>query len=196
MTLRYELSRGLAYRKIRHPEMRWYTTTLPLISTIVIYIACLAIPRAIPLLGEAGILASSLSILSTLPGFYFAGLAAVATFNGTNMDSVMPSPPPTLEVRLGNHREEIDLSRRQFLSYLFSYLVILSFTICVAIVALNAVEPSISMVEKATQAAWWLAITWAFIEQLGVLALLLALCSMVITTLHGVYFLAERIHQP
>ena len=52
----------------------------------------------------------------TIPGFYIAGLAAIATLNSDNMDVYMTDPCPKL------NGEKV--KRRLFLAQLFSYLTI------------------------------------------------------------------------
>lgn len=191
----YELSRGLAYRAIKHPEMHWYTRTLPLAFAVLGSAAIFLLPSPPALLGKDGLIAGSLSVLSTLPGFYFAGLAAVATFNGLNMDRAMPSPAPTAMVRTGPVSTKIDLSRRQFLSYLFSYLVLLSLGLCVASLVLAAATPTLISVKAhlIISGAGW---AWNLARTVGVVTYIGIASSILVTTLHGMFFLTERIHQP
>lgn len=194
--IRYELGRGLAYRRISHPGMHWYTRTLPIIISLLFFSIYSALPTTSPLLGKDGVLSSALSMLSTLPGFYFAGLAAVATFDGLNMDAAMPAPAPQLKIEIGGASHSVDLSRRQFLSYLFSYLVILSFGICAFIVIANAIEPSLVQLEKFLSPYKFGGFLWESTKSITKFAFISAISSMIVTTLHGVYFLTERIHQP
>lgn len=189
--LTYELSRGFAYRGISHGEMRTYTTWLPLGLTIVLISLYLAVPVKPALLGANGIAASLLALVSTLPGFYFAGLAAVATFGNTTMDHEMPSPAPEVEMVVGGAEVTVKLTRRLFLSYLFSYLVIVSFVLSFALVAMNAAKPSIDAIH--TSLTGW---PWFLIKGIVGAGLSFAFSTLVVTTLHGVFFLTEKIHQP
>lgn len=194
--LLYELTRGFAYRNISHPDMRKYTTWLPLL----IYTACIAFYFGLGLdfkwLGTNGVFNGLQTILSTLPGFYFAGLAAVATFGGRGMDTTMPEPTPSISILVRGKFVPHDLSRRQFLSYLFSYLVVLSFLLCLSILGINALAPTlpsfVSFMEAMQYGPWLLSIIKFCLGS----ALLLGLSSMLITTLHGIFFLTERMHQP
>lgn len=194
--LLYELTRGFAYRAIRHPDMPKYTLWLPLlVYCISITIYC-GFGLDFKWLGENGVFAGLQTILSTLPGFYFAGLAAVATFGGHGMDTTMPTPTPSITIRVRGTFIPHDLSRRQFLSYLFSYLVVLSFILCLSILGINALAPTlpgfVAYMETFSYGAWLLSI----VEFMVGSALLLGFCSMLITTLHGIFFLTERMHQP
>ncbi|SHI97985.1 hypothetical protein SAMN02745911_1303 [Aureimonas altamirensis DSM 21988] len=192
----YELSRGFAYRGISHGEMRTYTTWLPLALTILAAAVYALLPVKPALVGSSGLIGSLLTLVSTLPGFYFAGLAAVATFGSTTMDHEMPAPAPEVEMRVRGRQVPVKLTRRLFLSYLFSYLVILSFGLCFALMAINAFAPSIDVLHAAmgrwTGAAW----PWLILKGAVGFVLTFAFASMVISTLHGVFFLAEKIHQP
>jgi hypothetical protein len=191
----YELTRGLAYQSIKHRDMHWYTRTTPLALALIVTAGVILLPNPPILLGKDGLVAGSLSVLSTLPGFYFAGLAAVATFSGMNMDAAMPAPAPRVRVRVGGTSSAIDLSRRQFLSYLFSYLVLLSFGLCVASLGLAAATPSILDL-KSDILAHGHATSWAFVRGAGIFGYAAVASSIFVTTLHGMFFLTERIHQP
>jgi hypothetical protein len=193
----YELGRGFAYRRISHTEMRTYTTWLPLALTIVVIAIYMLLPVKPALVGPTGLASSLLTLVSTLPGFYFAGLAAVATFGSSTMDKEMPAPAPKVDMRVGGQTvKEIPLTRRLFLSYLFSYLVILSFGLCFALVTINALTGSIETLHTAivpkTGATW----PWSTVKALVGIPLTFAFASMVVSTLHGVFFLTEKIHQP
>ncbi|MFT9063743.1 MAG: hypothetical protein ABF430_08055 [Acetobacter persici] len=192
----YELSRGFAYRGISHGEMRTYTTWLPLLLTILAGAFYAVLPVKPALIGSSGLAGSVLTLVSTLPGFYFAGLAAVATFGSATMDHEMPAPAPEVEMRVRGQQVPVKLTRRLFLSYLFSYLVILSFGLCLALMAINAFAPSIHVLQAAI--GRWTGVAWPWLIVKGAVGLTLTftLASMVVSTLHGVFFLAEKIHQP
>lgn len=192
----YELGRGFAYRRIRHADMSIYATILPLILTIVALAFFAMLPVSPTLLGSAGLFNSTLGVISTLPGFYFAGLAAVATFGAPTMDAQMPAPAPEVDVMVGGAPVATKLTRRLFLSYLFSYLVLLSFLMCVLIVLLNAATPSIELLKASVLEASYGAHIWSVIKYGALTGMMLLLSSMIVTTLHGLYFLTERIHQP
>lgn len=194
--LTYELSRGFAYRGISHGEMRTYTTWLPLFLTICAGLFYALLPVKPTFVGSTGLAGSLLSLVSTLPGFYFAGLAAVATFGSTTMDHEMPAPAPEVEMRVRGQQVPVKLTRRLFLSYLFSYLVILSFGLCFALMAINAFAPSIDVLQAAI--GRWTGEAWPWLVLKGAVGFVFtfAFASMVVSTLHGVFFLTEKIHQP
>jgi hypothetical protein len=192
----YELLRGFAYRGIRHSEMRTYTTWLPIGLAILLVLLYIVLPVKPTLIGPSGLSTSLLTILSTLPGFYFAGLAAVATFGSAAMDQEMPAPAPEVDMIVSGNVVQVKLTRRLFLSYLFSYLVVLSLGLCFAAVVMNAASSSIETFHlfliRWTDSAW----PWLVVKGVVGAALAFAFGSMVISTLHGVFFLTEKIHQP
>lgn len=192
----YELSRGFAYRSIAHGEMRTYTTWLPLVLTVLSLAVYIVLPVKPALVGSNGLAGSLLTLVSTLPGFYFAGLAAVATFGNMNMDREMPAPAPEVEMLIRGQRISVKLTRRLFLSYLFSYLVVVSFALCSALLAMNALASSMSVLQNwlatATGAHW----PWLVLKGIAGFGLTFVFASMVVSTLHGVFFLTEKIHQP
>lgn len=194
--LLYELGRGFAYRRISHDEMRTYTTWLPLALTVVAVAIYVALPVKPALVGDKGLASNLLTLVSTLPGFYFAGLAAVATFGNTTMDKEMPAPAPNVNMLVAGQIVSVPLTRRLFLSYLFSYLVIVSFGLCFALVAINSLSGSIDAMQagivRLTGALW----PWLMVKAIVGIALTFAFASMVVSTLHGVFFLTEKIHQP
>lgn len=66
--------------------------------------------------------------LQTIPGFYIAALAAIATLNSATMERPMAGTPPTeIIIESNPYRElEVPVSRRLFLSSLFAYLSFVS----------------------------------------------------------------------
>ena len=196
MVLRYQLSRGLAYLSIRHTDMRAYRVYLPFALTLASIALLLALPAKPPYLGKDGLLSSVLALAATLPGFYFAGLAAVATFGEPSMNLPMPNPAPVLDMRVGTAKVTTELTRRQFLSYLFSYLVLISFILCALLLAIQIGTPTAAALRGFFDQFVYGWMFWGFIKY-GVLASICWLCACIVTTtLQGIYFLAERMHQP
>jgi hypothetical protein len=192
----YEMTRGVAYRKIKHPEMWIYRTLLPLVGCLALLAIYICLPVKPVFIGPAGIIPNLLTVISTLPGFYFAGLAAVATFQGPGMDTVMEEPAPKLPILVKGEPVEIDLTRRQFLTHLFAYLVIISFILCLGLLAMSGLAGALEywqMQLAKTAYGPWLWCSGGFVFGLAFLWLF---CSMLVTTLHGIYFLTDRMHRP
>ena len=194
--IRYQLSRGLAYLSIRHTDMRAYRVYIPWALTLASLVILLALPAKPVYLSKDGLFASVLAVAATLPGFYFAGLAAVATFGEPSMNLPMPNPAPVLDMRIGTGTVPTELTRRQFLAYLFSYLVLLSFVLCLLLIAIQIATPTAIKIHGDLIHYEWGHLYWGLIKY-PVLGLVSWLCSCIITTtLQGIYFLGERMHQP
>ncbi|MCH2395077.1 MAG: hypothetical protein MK313_10400 [Oceanibaculum sp.] len=176
--------------------MQTYTRWLPLTLTVIAIGIYLILPVKPALIGDKGLASNLLTLVSTLPGFYFAGLAAVATFGNTTMDHEMPAPAPEVDMRVAGKTATVKLTRRLFLSYLFSYLVILSFGLCFSLVTINALSGSIEALQEYIVCSTGMTWPWFVFKALVGIPLTFAFASMVVTTLHGVFFLTEKIHQP
>ncbi|WP_051125877.1 hypothetical protein [Pseudovibrio sp. FO-BEG1] len=193
--LSYELSRGLAYRKIQHPEMSRYKTVLPLALSTLTTLAITLAPIAPLLIGKDSLSKELIPLISILPGFYFAGLAAVATFGAEQMDRVLPHPAPTLKIGYID-QEDIQLSKRQFMSYLFSYLVLISLFLCLSLIFFNVFNGSILHILKAIKDICYGKEIIFVIKLVTIFTYSFLFSSLAVTTLHGIFFLTEKIHQP
>lgn len=194
--LRYELGRGLAYRSVRHPNARIVIDGIPLALAVLLLVAGRLFPVQPALLGKDGLFSAAMSVLSTLPGFYFAGLAAVATFSNAYMDLEMPAPAPEIDIVTRGQTITNKLTRRQYLSYLFSYLVVLSLVLCFVLLALNALTGSVALWKSGVLQVRYGALIWEGLREIVLFPISYLLTSLLVVTLHGVFFLTERIHQP
>jgi len=192
----YQLKRGFAYRSIQHAQMRLFTTWLPLALAMITTVAFALLSKFPKIYGDKALLDNTLTVIATLPGFYFAGLAAVATFGGGAMDQPMADPAPKIKWKIGGQFRVDSLTRRLFLCYLFSYLVIISFAICVALIFVSAAEDSVHDLKSYMVDAGGAAQTWWWVKIVCIFVLNLPIASLAVSTLHGIYFLTERMHQP
>lgn len=195
--LLYELGRWWTYRRIKHPMMLQYVWIVPMTGTLFFMAIYSVLPSKPPLIGQTGLLQSTTQLLALLPGFFISALAAVSTFSRPEMDEVMPDdPPPRVDVRHTGKTIVIDLTRRLFLSYLFSYLTVLSFLLFLVMVLTPQLHPSvvglIDMELGSLEGVWlYLILKYAF---MGIT--LYFMSSLFCSMLHGIYFLCERIHMP
>lgn len=190
----YEICRGFAYLKIKHKNMYIYKYLFPIIMTLILLFLYIILyftsEKHTLLIGKDSFSSSLLSVIATLPGFYFAGLAAIATFGNEAIDKEMPAPAPEIKIRDKGEKISVALTSRQFLSYLFSYLVIISLIICFILLLINGFSDEIHYVHTKIPSSIWNALKGAF--SIGIT---LMLSSMTITTLHGVYFMTEKMTQ-
>lgn len=192
----YQLTRPLAFWTINHPQLRWVTRWLPVALTVPVVIIFLLLPIEPKVLGEKSLTQYVLTFISTLPGFYIAALAAVATFNRPTLDEIMPPPAPTMKLRTGLLSENVELTMRMFLSLMFAYLTTLSFFAAALCISAELIAPSVQFLITKMPTSWLIHSVHMALK-VSYLSLLMWLISNIgITTLHGMYFLAERIHRP
>ena len=178
------------YLTINHRQKRAFDWWYPLFMAILSIAAptILNINQYIDFYGSNGIAQSILNFVQSLPGFYIAALAAISTFNKSDMDKIMPNPAPTFVTRTRGKKEVIRLTRRRFLSAMFSFLAaesILITIICALTISLNnALKNVISPLSHETVQITFICI------------ILFLFYQMTLATFLGLYYLGYRIHQP
>lgn len=121
--------------------------------------------------------------IQTLPGFFIAALAAIATFPNAMMNNILPEPTPYLENSNGMVQDK--LSRRRLLSYLFSYLTFISiigYFMVVLVVFLQSLNLKLPP------------ITSDIFYFIGCFLPILLLAHIVCLTFFGLWYLGDRIH--
>lgn len=194
--LGYEFTRWWAYRQIDDEKMRHYVWTLPLALTGFCFAIYYALPIQPALVGAGGLFEKAGLAFTLLPGFFISALAAVATFNRAEMDETMPEPAPKVTVRHRGNPIKIELTRRMFLSYLFSYLSMMSFCLFFAVNALGILGDNVDYWVACLPWANWREFLTLSIDNIAVAVFVYFCASVVVTMLHGIYFLCERIHMP
>lgn len=192
----YELTRWWAYRRIEHPEMSIYVWWLPSSISVIATLLFAALPIPPKIFGDSSLMTAITQVLAILPGFFIASLAAVATFDRPEMDVEMPPEAPKISIKLGAVDTKTNLTRRMFLTYLFAYLSIVSLLL-VAICSLSSLlAPSFASFLQEAPFGTYTNLT-SHLLKWGFVAFVFYWCaSLFITTLHGIYFLIERMHQP
>lgn len=192
----HQIFRFLAFRSVKHPHVNLVVNIIPAICSIFTCVLFFVLPVEPTIFTSEGLLSYFISLCAILPGFYIAALSAVATFNSENLDTIIPDPTPTIEMKFSENKDDVDLTLRAFLSYLFSYLTGLSF-ILFFISALSVVTAN-SFVYMFS----FFNVMFMGISTLDVAKLIFLLCvfyflwSILICSAYGVYFLSERIHRP
>lgn len=166
------------YLSIRHGLKPRFDWIWPGILTAITVIGFAVLPVKPALLGEHGVLHGVRDLIVLFSAFFVAALAAVATFARESLDDLMQGTSPRLHNR--------ELTRRQFVSYLFGYLAVLSFGIFLAIIAAEITAPSLHVM------IWPAVLPWIKFVSGAIFAF--AFWNMVVTTLLGVYFLVERVN--
>jgi apolipoprotein N-acyltransferase len=166
------------YLAIRHDIKPRYDWGWPFVLTVATMVIFWLMPVRPPLIGDTGILKGVLDLIALFAAFFVAALAAVATFERKSLDLPMQGTTPTLDGR--------DLSRRQFICYLFGYLAVLSFALFLSIVSAQIVTPSL-VVTLSVTGLWW-------VKAISGTVFAFAFWNMIVTTLLGIYFLVERVN--
>lgn len=198
--MRNILLRPFAYLTIQHsdPIVQWVNWRLPALVAV-----CVAAMWGFPWLadkcgfvspgdvnvwGDGGLISGLLDFIQSLPGFYTAALAAVATFGGRDMMKVMPGEAPKMRVLFnGKLTEPLELSRRLFLTSMFAYLTALSFLLTVAAIVGTSVAESISAMLLPSVRPW--------VSCLATSVFALFVMQLLTVTGWGLYYLGERMHQ-
>ena len=177
----------LAYLRIKHPS-KWVLDWLyPLIFAALSVGLIWKFGRPGLIAGQSGLLDRLILVCSIMPGFYIAALAAIATFNRPDIDDVMPDPTPTLKVEIGGRPNDIDLTRRRFLAYLFAFLCWESIALLIACVFAGITAAGI----MAALGSCAIVAKYAFL-----FVLLLLFWQLVFATCLGLYYLGDRLNRP
>lgn len=201
----------LSFLTIKHPTGHpkfinfWLPAFLGLISTALVSM----LPDSANVFGPSGMIDKTLGFLQSLPGFYIAALAAIATFNNIDMLKLMPGEPPTMTVVHNGGHEVVKLTRRRFLSAMFAYLTTVSiFLTIISIAALTVGMPlkeiltntSLSLPAAMTKlhlpSSVDLACLVSPLRFVGLFLYLGLICQMLLITLWGLFYLGERVHTP
>jgi len=184
------LLRPLLYLRVTHASstLPWMNWGMPAVIAAAIVLATALAAPGINAFHQTGVFDRLLGFVQSLPGFYLAALAAVATFNRPSLDQPMPGTAPRAHVLYNGKPTSVELTRRRFLSLIFSYLTALSFALTLGLVF---GLPLADIVRDALPAGFYQPAR-ALIA--GVIVLFTA--QMLTITLWGLYYLGERIHTP
>lgn len=177
----------LNYYFIKHPLKNIFDIYIPLAITLFMFMAFYLFRESVPISGDGGFLSSVSNILQMLTGFFIASLAAVATFESKILDDLFDGEQATLLMNIKGVEKEYNLSRRRFLSYLFGYLSFLSFVLYFTGVFANLF---VSGLASAISCEVFFYLKWLFL-----LLYLFLLSNLLVTTLLGLHYMADRIHR-
>lgn len=183
-----QLARPFCYYLIEQPQKKIVDWVIPAALALISAVFFTWTAGVVNFFGPGGVVAMTLGLIQSLPGFYIAALAAIATFGRTDIDELMPgNPPPTVKTRssVGNYNS-IALTRRRFLCLLFAFLTVECLLIAMAFILTVSFAAPLA---KLFSPAIYLSIRFV---TLFVLSLFLA--QMLTATLWGLYYLGDRIH--
>ncbi|WP_156389220.1 hypothetical protein [Brevundimonas sp. Root1423] len=188
------------YLRIRHgsgilASKAVYDFVLPALLTGLTVVVTLALDMRLSVFHNDKFFSSLSGLLSILIGFYMAALAAVATFDRAGIDNRLAGTDAKLRVRDPNGGEVKDklLSYRQFISYLFGYASFLSFVIYACLLLLGSAWKRLEAVLASKPAVGWLMPD--VLDPVSFVVIFFFLWQLFVTSLLGIYFLAERIQE-
>ena len=168
----------IGYAFIKHSEKRWFDLWLPLITSGLILLIIAALPKSISFIGKDSLISLVNGMLQILSGFYIASMAAVATFQKSGMDDVMSGTPPKLKGK--------NLTRRQFLTYLFGFLAFMSIVLYFLGGAIQLSSASIKDMHFVTNSV---------IKYSAMYVYLFLVSNILFTTALGMFFMIDKMHE-
>lgn len=187
----YQLFRPWGYLKIKHPSKSIYDYWVPVFLTLITWIPLgyLYCFKQLDVFSTSGLVKDLISFIATLPGFYLAALAAIATFQKNDIDELMPvSTKMNVRQQSGND-VVIDLTRRRFLCALFSFLTAQSIVICIGFYIAIHLVPSLKFFELS-------AIKIKAIGSFVLMIYFFLFWQLMSATALGLYYLGDRLHHP
>ena len=179
----YQLTRPVSYLFIQHRDKYIYDWVFPSVLLSLLAVGCYFLRADVV---DVFHFVKELSgFFGSLPGFFIAALAAVATFNRVDIDKPMSGKnPPTVETLINTQYLDVTLSRRRFLCMLFSFLTMQSIFVSI----LGMVPSSFGFyADGILEVNFYFALSYLAIYFFMALQLLTA-------TMHGMYYLGDRIH--
>jgi len=181
--------RSLNYLRISHKYAPRYNWIYPVVFGCILAALVLQLSLAASAFEKDGLLNTFVPVLAILAPFYIAALAAVSTFSGNrSIDKPFNMSKPVLLEVIGDGGdwEKIDVTPRHFLSLLFGYCTALS----MFLLTLSIFSPLFLTGVKAVFGSYSDCV-------LGVIltVFLVLLSQLILSTMLGVYFLADRIHR-
>lgn len=184
-----QLLQPFGYLAIRHPY-KWVVDWLyPLILSLATVWLCAKAGDLVGTVKAGSVLAMVLSFVQSLPGFYIAALAAIATFGRSDIDQILPEPTPRVLVKYRGKENLVDLTRRRFLAMLFAFLTGESLLIILVSIFLLAYgEPIFLLAHNGFEFG-------VYVGGLLIAIYFLLLYQMVLATFWGLYYLGYKLHE-
>jgi len=184
-----QLIRPWAYLSVCGQRKWFFDWLVPGVLALVAVIALRCSAGGINFFGANGVVASVTGFVQNLPGFFIAALAAIATFNREDLDEKLPDPPLTVADCHRGTWNRVPLTRRRFLSLLFSFLTAQSISITVMGITFMQVAAWLTSTVIMPEAKPFLAI-------IGSAIYCFLFAQMMSVTCLGLYYLGDRIHRP
>ncbi|EPJ8753842.1 hypothetical protein [Pseudomonas juntendi] len=182
-----QLLRPFGYLSIQHPY-KWVVDWLyPSILAMALTITLFLLDSEASYYAPGNLISLILSFVQSLPGFYIAALAAIATFGRSDIDNIIPEPTPKVIIRFRGSTNIVDLTRRKFLAMLFAFLTAQSILVVIFSIAMMTFGKSIFDSTVAGPAS---GVVFSFVI---LLSYFIAFFQMIIATFWGLYYLGYKL---
>lgn len=177
----------LSYLRIKNNAKRVVDFYIPAMLSVILTTSIALLPFHVPVFGDHGLVTLITNLLQILAGFYIAALAAVATFQSPVLDEPLDGEPAILDVKRRGSNQEIPLTRRSFISYLFGYLSLMS----IVIYLFGGLSSIFAHDIPVSSSFGMICLRYLFI-----LIFTAMTANLITVTLLGLYYLTDRIHRP
>lgn len=184
-----QLLRPFGYLTIHHPYKWVVDWFYPFVLSLVTVVSIGYGSEISGIVAAGGVVAMILSFVQSLPGFYIAALAAIATFGRADIDEVLPEPTPKVVVKYRGKANLINLTRRRFLAMLFAFLTAESLVLIllsIFLVAYGAPLYALSFDGVAVGGALFVVVVTGYF---------LMLYQLILSTFWGLYYLGYKLHE-
>jgi hypothetical protein len=176
------------YLRIRNSHLLWYSYLIPISLSVIFSFLFLFLPKDLNVFGDKGLVDSINGLLSILAGFYIASLAAVATFQNSNLDKFIQGEQAMLRGKRSGKEFMEELTRRRFLCLLFGYCSLLSIFLFIIGIFSRLFKENLK---------FFIAIQlYKPLIAFFILIYMFLFFNLVVTTLIGLNYLTDRIHRP
>jgi len=184
------LLRPLSYLSIEHKQKWIVDWFYPLVLAALSVGLLFGLKKFgnISLYADGAVIAKILGFVQSLPGFYIAALAAIATFNKIDIDKTMPKPAPKLDIMIQGKIARIELTRRRFLCSMFAFLTAESLILIVFAIFGQAIYLPVKELLPEHAQVW--------VSVIYMLIFMFIFWQMLITSFWGLFYLGDRLHQP
>lgn len=182
-----QLFTPLLYLKIRHPLKPLFDWYIPLFLSVVVVAIIFVLPKKVDIFGNSGLIFIITDLVKILVGFYIAALAAVATFQSPPMDAPFNGDQAILKIKVKDKNGDSNLTRRQFLCYLFGYLAFMGVVIYFIGAIVTLLAANLKMLS-----------VWSFFDEAKLVFIffyVLLTANSLTTTMLGLHFLSDRMHR-
>jgi len=195
--MKYELKRWKVFQSIKHKHIPYLTLWYPLCVSVFFSIAYLFWPTMLSITDDNGFIDKINNIVLILPAFFLAALAAIATFNRSELD-ILPEDYDHLEMemRVKGKMMVLPLTSRMFLTSLFSYLTGISFIILLFSSIVSLFWPGVHKIIALLVPGTPTLIAKEIADGIVVFFITLLFSRVIFCGAYGLYFLSEKILRP